>query len=125
MDAMEIFRLTEKAIDRLLSEQERNREEPFHECRRRARRWPFPGTVEMWLPDENGVEQIALGTCVNLSREGLAMLFDDALPIGLEIALAVHQPEASLHGRAVVRHCEAKDDDFYIGVQFLFDNSIS
>ncbi len=123
MDAMEIYRLTEKAIDRLLSEQEQNSHAPNAACRRKAKRWPFPGTVEMWLPDENGAEQIALGSCVNLSREGLAMLYEVALPIGLEIAMAVHQPEASLHGRAVVRHCSTKDDGFYIGVEFLFDKS--
>ena len=122
MDAMEIFRLTEKAIDRLLIEQEQNFNLTEDEaCRRKSNRWPFPGTVEMWLPDQNGVEQIALGTCVNLSRQGLAMLYEEELPIGLEMPMAVHQPEASLHGRAVVRHCTAKDDAFYIGVEFLFD----
>lgn len=123
MDAMEIYRLTEKAIDRLLSEQEQDRDTATAACRRRTKRWPFPGTVEMWLPDENGVEQIALGSCVNLSREGLAMLYEEALPLGLEMAMAVHQPEASLHGRAVVRHCSAKDAGYYIGIEFLFDKS--
>ncbi len=123
MDTTEIYRLTEKAIDRLLSEQEQNRNLSANACRRKTKRWPFPGTVEMWLPDENGVEQIALGTCVNLSRQGLAMLYEEELPLGLEMAMAVHQPEASLHGRAVVRHCSAKDDDFYIGLEFLFDKS--
>ena len=123
MDAMEIYRLTEKSIDSLLSEQEQDTDAPTAACRRKAKRWPFPGTVEMWLPDENGVEQIALGSCVNLSRDGLAMLFDDALPLGLEMAMAVHQPAASLHGRAVVRHCSAKDDGYYIGIQFLFEKT--
>ena len=122
MDATEIYRLTEKAIDRLLCKQEQDANLTDDEaCRRQSKRWPFPGTVEMWLPDRNGVEHIALGTCVNLGRQGLAMLYEEELPIGLEIALAVHQPEASLHGRAVVRHCAAKDDAFYIGVEFLFD----
>ncbi len=123
MDAMEIYRLTEKAIDRLLAEQQQDGNATPANCRRAAKRWPFPGTVEMWLPDENGVEQIALGSCVNLSREGLAMLYEEALPLGLEMAMAVHQPAASLHGRAVVRHCSAKDDGFYIGIEFLFDKS--
>lgn len=123
MDAMEIYRLTEEAIDRLVSQQEQDSFAPNAECRRKSRRWPFPGTVEMWLPDENGVEQIALGSCVNLSRDGLAMLYEEALPLGLEMAMAVHQPVASLHGRAVVRHCSAKDDGFYIGLEFLFDKS--
>ena len=123
MDAMEIYRLTEEAIDRLVSEQERDSNTATAECRRKSKRWPFPGTVEMWLPDENGVEQIALGSCVNLSRDGLAMLYEEALPLGLKMAMAVHQPEASLHGHAVVRHCSAKDDGFYIGIEFLFDKS--
>ena len=123
MDAMEIYRLTEKAIDRLLAEQQQDGDVTHADCRRKTNRWPFPGTVEMWLPDENGVEQIALGTCVNLSRDGLAMLYEEALPIGQEMAMAVHQPAASLHGRAVVRHCSEKDDGYYIGVEFLFDKS--
>ncbi len=124
MDAMEIYRLTEKAIDRLLCEQEQDLALSNDEaCRRKSKRWPFPGTVEMWLPDQNGVEHIALGTCLNLSRQGLAMLYEVELPIGLEMAMAVHQPAASLHGRAVVRHCAEKDDGFYIGVEFLFDQS--
>ena len=123
MDAMEIYRLTEEAIDRLVSQQEQDSLAPTAECRRQSKRWPFPGTVEMWLPDENGVEQIALGSCVNLSRDGLAMLYEEALPLGLKMAMAVHQPEASLHGHAVVRHCSAKDDGFYIGIEFLFDKS--
>ena len=53
------------------------------------------------------------------------MLLDMELPVGLELALAVHQPELSLHGRAVVKHCTEIDAGCYIGVQFLFEDADS
>ena len=77
----------------------------------------------MWLPDKTGVEQLALATCLNLSRHGLGMLNEEPLPIGPEFGLAVHQPEASFQGRAVVRHCTEVEGHYYIGVQFIFDES--
>ena len=123
MDATEIKPLTEEAVARLLAEQETPIPDVRVNGRRRAPRWPFPGTVEMWLPDKTGVEQLALATCLNLSRHGLGMLNEEPLPIGLEFGLAVHQPEASLHGRAIVRHCTETEAGYYVGVEFLFDKT--
>ena len=123
MDATEIKPLTEETVARILADQETQIPSVGANGRRRAPRWPFPGTVEMWLPDETGVEQLALATCLNLSRHGLGMLSEEPLTIGLEFALAVHQPEASLHGRAIVRHCTETEAGYYVGVEFLFDKT--
>ena len=121
MDATEISALSEEAIARLVAGQSKGLAKPAENGKRQTPRWPFPGTVELWVPDESGVEQHNLATCLNISLHGLGMLFDDELPIGLEFGLAIHQPEASLHGRAAVRHCTETEAGYYIGVQFIFD----
>ena len=88
------------------------------------------GTLGLVVPDvanpffagvAHGVEQQAFATCVNLSLNGMGMLYDEPLEVGLELTLAVHQPEASLQGRAIVRHCTENEAGFYIGTEFLFD----
>ena len=60
---------------------------------------------------------------MNLSLHGLGMMSDIELPVGLAFTLAVHQPEASFQGRAVVRHCTEVEGHYYIGLQFIFDES--
>ncbi len=118
----DISPLTEAAIGELL--RSRQVEEPAvgPDGRRRATRWPFPGTVELWIPDENGVEWHRLATSLNMSMDGTGIRCDESLPIGLEIAIALHEPEISFHGRAVVRHCTDIGGEHLIGLQFLFTN---
>ncbi|MBU0716761.1 MAG: PilZ domain-containing protein [Planctomycetes bacterium] len=123
MDATEICPLTEEAIARLLTGRNIDATEPSTNGRRQSARWPFPGPVELWVPDEAGIDQHEMGTCLNLSLHGLGMLYDDPLDVGQELAIAVHQPEASFHGRAVVRHCTRNEAGYYIGMQFLFDET--
>jgi hypothetical protein len=38
----------------------------------------------------------------------------------MELAIAIHEPEVSFHGRAAVRHCTEVEDGYYVGMQFLF-----
>ena len=123
MDATEISPLTEEAIARGLIGRESPVAEPKTNGRRRAPRWPFPGTVQLWIPHEDGADRHHLATCMNLSLHGLGMISDIELPIGLTFTLAIHQPEASFQGRAVVRHCTEVEGRYYIGVQFIFDES--
>ncbi len=125
MDATEICLLTQEAVNRLLAERTTGPTEAYADCRRAALRWPFPGTVELWLPNDAGVEEIELGTCINMSQSGLGMLLDRELPVGLTLPLAVHQPELSLQGHGVVRHCTEIDAGSYIGVMFLFEECAS
>ncbi len=116
----EIRPLTEKAVTTLLKKRQ---EEAYGKgnCRREVARWPFPGTVELWVAAESGVEDHQLGTCEDLSVQGAGLRSDIALDVGLEMGIAIHEPEVSFHGRAVVRHCtETEEGYFTVGVEFLF-----
>lgn len=116
----EICPLTQPAIAELLnSRQERG----LHDCdcRRRAPRWSFPGTVELWIPRPQG-DEYTLATSINLSTTGIGIRSDEPLRPGLQVGIAVHEPEVSFHGRAVVRHCTQCPPGYYLaGLEFLFD----
>lgn len=120
MDTSEICQLTEEALEKLLAERAVASSGSSVDGRRRAPRWPFPGTVELWVPDANGMEQHALATSMNLSIHGIGVRTDEPLPIDLELAIAIHEPEMSFHGRATVRHCTEVEDGYYVGMQFRF-----
>jgi len=124
MDTAEICALTEQAVGELLSNRQSWASRADPNGRRRALRWPFPGTVELWIPDENGGERYALATSINLSVAGIGVRADEELRPGLQLAIAIHEPEMSFHGRAVVRHCAETDTGSYIiGLQFLYDKN--
>ena len=121
MNTAEFCLLTEAAVAKLLAD--RNPKEPGTKGkdRRKMTRWPFPGAVELWIPDEHGIEHHALATSLNLSLGGVGIRCDEPLSPGLELAIAVHEPEVSFHGRAVVCHCTDMQGDYLIGLQFLYD----
>jgi hypothetical protein len=122
METVDIFPLTEQTIAQLLTQRGGDAPEVVADCQRRAPRWPFPGTVELWLPDETGRERYELATSMNLSHHGIGIRFEEPLRPGHVLNIAIHEPEASFHGRAEVRHCtELSDGTFYIGMQFRFD----
>lgn len=123
MDATEIVPLTEEAVVNLLTGRVTEGAAQGINGRRAVPRWPFPGTVEMWMPGDDGAEQLEFATCINLSRRGVGMLYDKAIRVGLELAIAIHQPEASLHGRARIRHCTKTDAGYYVGAQFIFEQT--
>ena len=121
MDADEIFPLTEDNILRLI-EHRVYRDQPAQAGgKRRAERWPFPGTVELWLKTDD-YEQHMLASCVNLSAQGVGIRCDLPVEAGVLLPIAVHQPEASYHGHAIVRHCTHVRDGYYIGLEFSFTN---
>ena len=121
METIEIFPLTQTAIEDLLNARAGADPDRRRKNRRQIERWPFPGTIELWVPDEDGVEQYSLATSLNLSLEGVGVRCDDPLDIGMELAIAIHEPELSFHGRAVVRHCTEMAGDYLIGMQFVFE----
>jgi hypothetical protein len=123
MEATEICRLTEEAVARVLSGRGVTAPRRGKKGRRLVPRWPFPGTVELWIPDGEGAERYELATSLNLSLNGMGIRCDEPLPAGLELAVAIHEPEVSFHGRALVRHCTEVDDEFLIGLEFLFDEA--
>lgn len=121
MDAVEICPLTKRTIAKLIAVRHARAGGANVNGRRKAPRWPFPGTVELWIADEGGQEQLTLATSINLSLNGVGICIGEPLDLGLELPIAMHEPEASFHGRALVRHCTALDEGYYVGLKFLFD----
>ena len=121
MEATEICRLTEKAVAKLLARRGVRVRGKKGKGRRLLPRWPFPGTVELWIPQDDQTERYELATSLNLSLRGVGIRCDEPLTPGLELAVAIHEPEVSFHGRAVARHCTEMEDDYLVGLEFLFD----
>ncbi len=121
METIEIFPLTENSVDELLAERMGMDVECNGSTQRKHPRWPFPGTVELWIPGEFGPERHSLATSINLSAHGMGVRCDEELPPGMELEIAIHEPEASFHGRAIIRHCTPlRSGQYIVGMQFLF-----
>ncbi|MGD2109857.1 MAG: PilZ domain-containing protein [Phycisphaerae bacterium] len=123
MEITEICPLSEEAVAQLLAGRNAREPDTEHKARRKVARWPFPGTVELWIPDQQGRERYTLATSLNLGLGGVGIRCDEPLSPGLELALAVHEPEISFHGRGTVRHCTEMGGEYLIGLQFVFDAS--
>lgn len=122
MEATEFCALGSDSIARLLAGRQKNLRPTTWHGRRNAPRWPFPSTVELWVPDSSGEDRYCLATSINLSTTGIGLKLDEPIEAGTEVAIAVHEPEVSFHGRAVVRHCSETDHGFCIaGLQFIFE----
>lgn len=123
MKATDICPLTQKAVQELLAARAAQSDPHNGQERRQAPRWPFAGTVELWVPDEDGCERYTLATCIDLSADGIGIRCDDPLPIDLSLSVAIHQPERSFHGTAIIRHrTPTPQGDFILGLQFCFDD---
>ncbi len=118
MDSLEIMPLSRSAIRALLQSREAPPSSTGQE-RRATGRWPFPVPVELWLEDEDGQAFYQLATCNDLSEVGAGIVCDEALSVGTTFDMAIHQPEASYHGRGVVRHCTPHTEGFFVGMQFV------
>ena len=119
MDADEILPLTRETVTRLL-ESRRSSEGSPELAKREVPRWAFPGAVELWVP-KRGAEVHTLGVCQNLGERGVGVRCDEALKVGTTLPVAIHQPEASLHGKGIVRHCTPRGSGFLVGIEFIFD----
>jgi len=119
MEAAEIVPLSEAVLVEMLRAREQSELRGGIE-KRRWPRWPFQGTVELWFGNPDACDDYALATCENLSVGGVGIRFEQHIEPGTELAIAVHQPEKSLHGRAVVCHCTQLQSDYYIGLEFVF-----
>ena len=121
MDTSEFVKLTRKTVADLLehSHPDSADEEPLR--RRREPRWPFPGTVELWVPEPDGTERQIFATSINVSLNGLAIRCDEGIALGTSLPIAVHLPQATYLGHAVARHISETPSDFLIGLQFTFE----
>lgn len=120
MDAENIVKLTPEAIQILLDSQAIKAEFKQPLGKRSQERWPFPGTVELWLPDQCYGEQHVLATLHNLSPNGLAMRTRRPIPSDTRVSLAIHLPALSCYGHGVVRHCTRAQVGYLVGAEFLY-----
>ena len=121
MDADEIILLTTKTIDSMVSAHRTSDGPPDQPGKRGSTRWPFPGTTQLWLAEEGGAERLVIGTCCNLSGGGLGIRTDEPLPVGVTAPIAIHLPQATYQGKAIVRHCTEKGKGYYAGLEFQLD----
>ncbi len=121
MDAEKIVKLTPEAIRELLDSHRIDAQSKHPPGKRQEERWPFPGTVEIWLPDDCYGERHILATLHNLSPNGLAMRTRRPIQTATRISLAVHEPELSCYGHAIVRHCTRAPVGYLIGVEFSYE----
>ena len=122
MDAEKIVKLSPEVICELVDAQRVNAVPKSPPGHRRAERWPFPGTVEVWLPQACYGERHLLATMHNLSHNGLGMRSRRPVPVDTKISLAIHEPELSCYGHGVVRHCTHTNVGYLIGVEFIFQS---
>jgi hypothetical protein len=120
MDAERIVKITPEAIGELLEAQHVQAISKQPPGLRREERWPFPGAVEVWLPEGCYGERHLLATLHNLSTHGLAMRARVPVPVETKIELAIHQPALSCYGNGVVRHCTQGHAGYLIGVELVF-----
>lgn len=120
MDAENIVKLTPESIEELLDTRATQAIPKQPPGNRREERWPFPGAVELWLPEGCYGERHLLGTLHNLSHNGLALRSRRPVPVEIKVSLAVHQPALSCYGHAVVRHCTQAHVGYLIGLEFIF-----
>ncbi len=122
MQTEEIVKLTrERLIELLQARTESAASGPYAgRDRRRCPRWPFPGAVELSPAGDDGRTRWFATFC-DLSPGGLGVVADCPFAAGAVLDLSCHLPEATLVGRATVRHCEPVDQGYMIGLQFDFD----
>jgi hypothetical protein len=120
MDAEEIVKLSPDAIRELIDSRRIDAVPKQNEGLRCEERWPFPGTVEIWLPEGCYGERHLLATLHNLSPHGLAMRSRRPVSKDTRVSLAIHQPALSCYGYGVVRHCTRAHVGYLIGVEFTF-----
>ncbi|MBI4582304.1 MAG: PilZ domain-containing protein [Planctomycetes bacterium] len=123
MDIEEIVRLTRQQVAAVIEARQKTAlgetEHPVAHERRRHTRWPFKGAVEIW--PENGDGRIVThGTCLNIGETGLGLSCDEHLQPGSTVEIAVHLPEATLCGKAIVRYCAEVRNQFMVGMEFVF-----
>ncbi len=121
MDAERIVKISPDSIRELIDSHQVKAVPKQANKLRREERWPFPGTVEVWLPEQCYGDRHVLATLHNLSPHGLAMRSRRPMDRDLKIALAIHQPELSCYGNAVIRHCTRAAAGYLIGIEFIFE----
>jgi PilZ domain-containing protein len=120
LEEKEFVALDGPTIKRLLSsgEQEsRSRRKGVE--RRKEERWPFPAAVQLWATNYDGEEYEYLATCENLNEQGIGLTTDRSFEPGSNVGIAIHQCDATYHGRGIIRHCTRSDRGYFVGVELV------
>lgn len=121
MDAEKIVKLSPDVVRELIDVQQVEAVAKTAPGNRREERWPFPGAVEVWLPEQCYGERHMLATLHNLSPHGLGMRARRPVPVDTKVSVAIHQPALSCYGHAMIRHCTQAHVGYLIGMEFIFD----
>ena len=124
MPTDEIVKLTRKQVSRLIRRRMEAAGQQFEgKEQRRARRWPFPGTVELRYADGSDPNQW-FASCRDISEGGMGMKTDVCFAPDTVLDISVHLPEQTLYGQATVRYCREleTESEYLMGVQFIFDD---
>ena len=121
MNVDEFQPLTKTAIRTLLEARQSGKEVLNEQDKRRLPRWPFPGKAELWLVKQDGSEPLVIGEIHELNEMGAGIRCGLRIEPGQVVTIAIHQPEASFHGTAVVRHCTAYSTGYQVGLEFECD----
>ncbi len=120
----DIVKLTRDRIAELVRSREAPESDYTGNERRRAPRWPFPGAIGL-RPADGGGDETWFGTCRDVSITGVGITCERYFEPGTALEIALHLPEATFCGKAVVRYCvelEADTEDEYaMGLEFDFD----
>ena len=121
MQTEEFIAISPESILNLLRDRYGYNEAGHTDQRRQRPRWPFPGTAELWIPNEQGEEQCVLARALNLNPDGVGILIDSEVTPGAKLSIAIHQPEVTFYGQATVRHCRAIEQGYHAGLSFVYD----
>ena len=124
MPTDEIVKLTRKQVSRLIRRRMEAAGANYEGSeRRRAPRWPFPGTVEVRYADGRDPSQW-FATCRDISDGGMGMKTDMYFAPGTLLDISVHLPEQTFYGQATVRYCKELEieSEYIMGVQFVFED---
>jgi len=89
---------------------------PLNKEDRRHIRHPLPGKVKVHWRTPEGHSFHSPAKCVNISRSGLRLELDRAMPVGTMVH--VESPNFRIAGVAYVRHCVPKGIRFVAGIEF-------
>jgi len=115
----EFVKLTRETIRQFIADREQERDAKTGVQKRRLDRWPFPAPIQLWRKLPDGQEVQMLATCRNLNDHGVGVLCDKRIEMGVQVELAIHQPEVTYYGRGVVRHCTSSKREYFVGIEFI------
>ncbi|MCL2330022.1 MAG: PilZ domain-containing protein [Phycisphaerae bacterium] len=123
MSTQEIVNLTQKRITEIVVARQEAGLLPSELVpveRRHGDRWPFRGAVELWPEGMDG-RSLTHGTCLNIGDSGMGLCCDEYHAPGETMEVAIHLPEMTLCGQAVVRYCSQVRNQFMVGMEFIYD----